>query len=140
MTTTEIDPTDLAAAVRRFPAGQPVWMVNLLRFRPQARYSEAVGPIDAASGQQVYLTRYLPAFNRVMTPHGVSTLVFAAMVTARVVGPSDANWDAVAVATYPSIEVFRDLVEDPAYLAEAAPHRMAALADWQLFATTSLDN
>jgi len=75
-----------------------------------------------------------------MTPHGVSTLVFAAMVTARVVGPSDANWDAVAVATYPSIEVFRDLVEDPAYLAEAAPHRMAALADWQLFASTALDN
>ena len=140
MTTTEIDPNDLAAAVRRFPAGSPVWMVNLLRFRPQARYAEAVRSTDAPSGQEVYLTRYLPAFNRVMTPHGVSTLVFAAMVTARVVGPSDANWDAVAVATYPSIEVFRDLVEDPAYLAEAAPHRMAALADWQLFASTALDN
>jgi uncharacterized protein (DUF1330 family) len=139
MTTTEIDPTDLAAAVRRFPAGHPVSMVNLLRFRPQARYSGTVQPTDAPSGQEVYLTRYLPAFNRAMTPHGVSTLVFAAMVTARLVGPGDANWDAVAVATYPSIEVFRDLVEDPAYVADAAPHRLAALADWQLFATTALD-
>ena len=140
MTTTEIDPTDLAAAVRRFPAGRPVSMVNLLRFRPQARYSGPGRPTDAPSGQEVYLTRYLPAFNRAMTPHGVSTLMFAGMVTARVVGPGDANWDAVAVATYPSIEVFRDLVEDPAYVADAAPHRLAALADWQLFATTALDD
>jgi hypothetical protein len=117
-----------------------IWMVNLLRFRPQARYSDTGLPSDAPSGQEVYLTRYLPAFNRAMTPHGVSTLVFAAMVNARVVGPSDANWDAVAVATYPSIEVFRGLVEDPAYVADAAPHRLAALADWQLYATTALDN
>jgi hypothetical protein len=140
MATTEIDPDDLAAAVRQLSAGRPVWMVNLLRFRPQARYSGAVEPSDGPSGREVYLTRYLPAFNRVMTPHGVSTLAFAAMVTARLVGPSDASWDAVAVATYPSIEVFRDLVEDPAYIADAAPHRLAALADWQLFATTALDS
>ncbi|MET0426827.1 MAG: hypothetical protein ABW046_23370 [Actinoplanes sp.] len=140
MTTTEINPNDLAAAVREFPAGRPVYMVNLLRFRPQARYSGAVRTPDAPSGREVYMTRYLPAFNRAMAPHGVSTLVFAAMVAARVAGPSDANWDAVAVATYPSIEVFRDLVEDPVYVAEAAPHRLAALADWQLFATAALEN
>lgn len=46
--------------------------------------------------------------------------------------------DTVALVRYPSVEVFRGLIADPAYLETAAPHRVAALADWRLFATTSL--
>ncbi|MDT0263600.1 DUF1330 domain-containing protein [Jatrophihabitans lederbergiae] len=144
MATTEINPQDLRVAVDTFPADQPVLMVNLLRFNTQADYSAAKAaatdtPLPAASGQEVYLTRYLPAFSEAMAPLGISEVVFAGMVAARLVGPSEARWDAVAVATYPSIKAFRDLVEDPGYLSQAAPHRLAALADWQLFATAALN-
>lgn len=143
MSTTEIDPQDLAAAVRGFPDGQPVLMVNLLRFKLRADYSgtalDAAEDLADVSGREAYLTRYLPAFNQAMIPHGTSQLIFAGAVAARVVGPPEADWDAIAVATYPSIHAFRDLVGDPVYTGTAAPHRLAALADWQLFATTNLN-
>ncbi len=143
MSTTEIDPQDLDAVVRGFPDGQPVLMVNLLRFRPRADYSRtalhAIEELADVPGQEAYLTRYLPAFNRAMAPHGTSQLLFAGAVAARVVGPPGADWDAIGVATYPSIQAFRDLIDDPVYVRTAAPHRLAALADWQLFATTSLN-
>lgn len=143
MSTTEIAQHDLQAAVDRLPAEQPVMMVNLLRFAAAADYGRTAHGKEqawpAVSGREAYLTRYMPAFAVAMAPHGVSELIFAGIVAARIVGPTDTVWDAVAVATYPSITAFRDLVSDPAYLENAAPHRLAALADWQLFATTPLD-
>lgn len=142
MSTIEIDPYDLDAAVDRLPDDQPVMMVNLLRFFVTADYSGTARSTEqflpAVSGREAYLTRYLPAFATAMAPHGISELVFAGIVAAKVVGPTAAGWDAVAVASYPSIAAFRDLVNDPAYRENAAPHRLAALADWQLFATTPL--
>ena len=142
MNTTEIAPHDLDAAVNRLPADQPVMMVNLLRFTTIADYSGTAPPAEqalpAVSGREAYLTRYLPAFATAMAPHGISELIFAGIVAARIVGPTETDWDAVAVATYPNITAFRELVNDPAYLKNAAPHRLAALADWQLFATTPL--
>ena len=59
-------------------------------------------------------------------------------MAARIVGPADDVWDTVALVRYDSIEVFRGLIADSAYLTTAAPHRVAALADWRLFATASI--
>ena len=55
-----------------------------------------------------------------------------------VVGTADDVWDVVALVRYDSIEVFRDLIADPAHHTMAEPHRVAALADWRLFATASI--
>ena len=137
MPTTEIDPTDLDAAVAAFPSDSPLFMVNLLRFHGQAQYS-ATDNAAPCSGQEAYLTRYLPAFNNAVPPYGGSELVFAGIVIARVVGPVDDTWDAVGIARYPSIGAFRNLVNDATYQATAEPHRRAALADWRLYATTAL--
>jgi uncharacterized protein (DUF1330 family) len=137
MPSTEIDPTDLDAAVAAFPTDSPLFMVNLLRFHADARYA-STDDAEACSGQEAYLTRYLPAFNTAVQPHGGSELVFAGIVIARVVGPVDDTWDAVGVAHYPSINAFRDLVNDTGYQNTAEPHRRAALADWRLYATTAL--
>ena len=136
MSSTEIDPADLDAAVATFPDDTPVYMVNLLRFHDQARYSTS--DAQPCSGQEAYLSRYLPAFNQVVAPYGGSELVFAGAVVARVVGPVDDTWDAVGVARYPSIRAFRDLTNDTDYQASAEPHRRAALADWRLYATAAL--
>jgi uncharacterized protein (DUF1330 family) len=137
MPTTEIDPTDLDAAVAAFPSDSPLFMVNLLRFHDHAQYTTTD---DAApcSGQEAYLTRYLPAFNNAVPAYGGAELVFAGIVIAHLVGPVDDSWDAVGIVHYPSISAFRNLVNDAAYQMTAEPHRRAALADWRLYATTAL--
>ncbi len=137
MPVTEIDPAGLEAAVAALPAGEPLLMLNLLRFNDEADYG---GDTDVApcTGREAYFTRYIPAFNETVGPYGASELVFGGDVVARVVGPVDDVWHTVALVRYPSIEVFRGLMADPAYLKTAAPHRVAALADWRLFATTSI--
>jgi hypothetical protein len=137
MPTTEIHTTDLNRAMAAFPAGSPLFMVNLLRFHDRARYA-AVGAEEPCSGQDAYLTRYLPAFNDSAQPYGGSELVFAGIMIARVVGPVDDNWDAIGIARYPSIQAFKNLLDDPGYRTDAEPHRRAALADWRLYATTAL--
>ncbi|GLY98315.1 hypothetical protein [Actinoplanes sp. NBRC 103695] len=137
MSSIQINPDDLEAAAAAFPADTPLFMLNLLRFHPQAQYTSASDG-EPCSGQDAYLTRYLPAFNTAVQPYGGSELVFAGIVIARVVGPVDDSWDAVGVARYPSISSFQHLVNDPGYQTTAEPHRRAALADWRLYATTAL--
>jgi uncharacterized protein (DUF1330 family) len=131
----ELDPDDLAAASASFPADAPLVMINLLRFREQARYP---GPtaLEPCTGRTAYFDRYVPAFAKTVEPFGATELLFAGDVVARLVGPRDELWDAVALVRYDSFAVFRRLVTDPAYLDQAEPHRNAALADWRLHATT----
>ena len=131
----ELNPDDLAAASATFPADVPLVMINLLRFREQAQYP---GPSDLepCTGRAAYFDRYVPAFAKTVEPIGATELLFAGDVVARLVGPPDELWDAVALVRYDSFAVFRRLVTDPAYLDQAEPHRSAALADWRLHATT----
>ena len=57
----EITLQALDAAERAIPAGQPVYMLNLLRYRAYARYEDG---FDAApcSGREAFHERYRPAF------------------------------------------------------------------------------
>ena len=137
MPTTEINHEGLDAAVAAIPAGSPVFMINLLRFRDQADYG---GRTDFApcTGREAYFARYLPAFNETASPYGATELVFGGNVVGSVVGPLSEVWDGIGLVRYPGIEVFQKLIVDSAYLARAEPHRAAALADWRLYAATSL--
>jgi len=137
MPTTEIDHEGLAAAVAAIPAGSPVYMINLLRFRDQADYGDDTEFLPC-TGREAYFTRYLPTFNETVQPYGTTELVFGGNVISQVVGPSDEAWDGIGLVRYPSIEAFQNLIADSAYLVKAEPHRVAALADWRLYATTSL--
>jgi uncharacterized protein (DUF1330 family) len=137
MPTLDISPADFEAAVSGLPANGPVVMANLLRFRAQAEYRPD-SEYGSCSGAEAYLTRYIPAFDAAVQPLGGSRLLYGGTVAARLLGPADAVWDAVGLVQYPSIDVFRRLLESPDYQRDAAPHRRAALADWQLFATTAL--
>lgn len=137
MPVTEIDPAGLDAAVAALPAGEPLLMLNLLRFKDEADYGDDTD-LAPCTGREAYFTRYVPAFSETVRPYGGSELVFAGDVVARVVGTVDDVWDTVALVQYPNIEAFRSLIADSAYVTTAAPHRVAALADWRLFATTSI--
>jgi hypothetical protein len=137
LTSTEINPQGLDAAVAAIPPGIAVFMVNLLRFRDQADYGDRTD-LAACTGREAYFARYLPAFNETAGAYGPTELVFGGNVAGNVVGPLDEAWDGIGLVRYPSTEVFQKIIADPAYLENAEPHRVAALADWRLYATTSL--
>lgn len=136
MQTTEIDLETVRAAADMIPEDQPFTMLNLLRYREQADYGERMD-MAPCSGREAYFQRYVPAFGQLTQGEGIQ-LFWAGGVLARVVGPAEERWDVVALVEYPSFTAFQRLVENPRYQAEAALHRLAALADWRLIVTAKM--
>lgn len=94
--------------------GQPIVMLNLLRFREDGgreRYTEYLAvatPIVARFGAEiVYVGNGLPALSA---------------------EPGQA-WDAVALVRYPNRRAFADMAMNADYREKAAPMREAALAE-----------
>lgn len=130
-----IEASDVLAASAVVPDNSPVFMLNLLRYKKDADYGE---PGDApCSGRTAYHERYVPVFRELAAGEGVKVTWLAAAL-ARVVGPAEEQWDEVGVVEYPSFAAFRRIIESACYKAEAERHRLAALADWRLIATTPL--
>ena len=133
MATTEMDLKNLTALSRIIPNG-PVHMLNMLRYKEVADYSDHKY-LEKCSGQVAYLTRYGPAFQKVAADLGYQVQVsFVGTVLAALVGPADEQWDAVAVVEYSSFAEFRALVESSEYKRVAEFHRLAALENWRLIA------
>jgi hypothetical protein len=132
MNAVEITLQALDAAERAIPAGQPIYMLNLLRFRAQARYEDG---FDAppCSGRHAFDDRYRPAFRRLAEGKPVARL-FTGPFLAALVGSEGERWDEAALNEYGNFAVFRSIVETEAYRREVAPHRHAALDDFRLLA------
>lgn len=137
MPTTEMTPDALQAAAAAGSNDQPIFMVNLLRYNKRANYG-AGADFAPCSGREAYFQRYVPAFSEVAEGTGIKAF-WVGKVLAGVVVPAEEQWDDVAIVAYPSFQAFRDLVESDAYKAKADPHRVAALADWRLIATSKAD-
>ncbi len=104
------------AALNRFLSeddGEPVVMLNLLRFRPDG-------------GRQRYL-EYLSLAGPLVARHGAEILYAGDGATALAAEPGQA-WDAVALVRYPSRRAFADMIADPDYTL-ADPVRLLALAE-----------
>jgi hypothetical protein len=138
--TTDVNLQNFTQLARDLPDGQPFYMVNLLRFRDAAAYTDGVTPAGT-SGQEAYFRGYLPAFGAVAKELDLEIVqpVFAGMVAGIVAGPSDELWHATAIVAYPDFAAFRRIAESEGYLRTADPHRRAALADWRLIAATKLE-
>ena len=132
MKTVEIDSLALEAAGRALRPGEPVQMLNMLRYREHALYQDGSGQTPC-SGRTAYFERYLPVFRRLASDIAPKR-VFLGSVLAKLVGPEGARWDDALIVEYPSYEAFRAVVGSDAYREEAAPHRLAALEDARLFA------
>jgi hypothetical protein len=128
----EITLQALDAAERAIPPGQPVYMLNLLRYRAYARYEDG---FDAApcSGREAFHERYRPAFRRLAAGKPLVRM-FSGPVLASLVGPQGERWDEAAINEYGDFAAFRSIVDTETYRREAAPHRHAALEDFRLFA------
>jgi uncharacterized protein (DUF1330 family) len=111
--------------------GEPVVMINLLRYREQADYGGRAD-IEPCSGSEAY-RRYMKQAFAFVTGVGGS-LVWQGAPKAVLIGPSQERWDLALLVRYPSKAAFLAMVSDPAYQAITV-HRTAALEDSRLIAT-----
>ncbi|MGY4623635.1 hypothetical protein [Bradyrhizobium sp. USDA 4486] len=128
----EITLQALDAAERAIPPGQPIYMLNLLRYRAYARYEDG---FDAApcSGREALHERYRPAFRRLAAGKPLVRM-FSGPVLTSLVGSPGERWDEAAINEYGDFATFRSIVDTEVYRREVAPHRHAALEDFRLFA------
>lgn len=140
MTATVIDMRAVQAIDDALPDDQPFFMVNLLRFREHADYGgdPAFAP---CSGQEAYFTRYIPAFAEVNQATGGADIspIWIGAVSGLVVAPTDEVWHMIAIVSYPSFAAFRKISESAKYAEIAERHRLAALEDLRLIATTKFE-
>lgn len=123
-----IDPTqdqvqELATAAAQ--DGEPVFMLNLLKFKERA---DGIDADDNISGAEAY-GRYAEA----VAPHLARVggqIVWSGVCTGTLIGPAG-EWDVVVVVRYPSRQKFIEMTSDEDYLA-IHHHRSAALADSRL--------
>lgn len=131
-----LSPTpDSIAAFTARDLSQPVTMLNLLRFRAIADYSECLdlAPDEPISGKQaydLYSRNTIPLLNAV---GGKAT--YFGRGGPLLIGPPDVRWDLILLVEYPRVQSFLDLLENPAYQSGAG-HRTAALEDSRLLPMT----
>jgi len=127
-----IEPTpEAGAAFFGNPPSGPIVMLNLLRFREIADYSEHadLAPDSPISGQQAY-ERYAEHTMPFLLEAG-GTLLFRGSASCYLIGPTDERWDQVLAVRYESAAVFLTFATNTAYLAGLG-HRTAALEDSRL--------
>jgi uncharacterized protein (DUF1330 family) len=120
----------LAAAV---PDGQPVVMVNLLRYRERADYPAGTVK-EPVTGRQAY-----EHYSHLTIPHLRKVggrPIWRADARTTFFAPVGERWDEVILVRYPSRSAFGQMISNPDYQAGTI-HRTAALEDSRLIATTA---
>ncbi len=105
-----------------------VTMLNLLRYRESADYSDYPGETPCA-GREAY-QRYAKQARLCVEEVGGRLLHWGKMA-APVIGPVDEVWDEMLLVEYPNIGAFLQMTLSEAYRA-IAHHRTAALQDSRL--------
>jgi uncharacterized protein (DUF1330 family) len=134
MATVECTAAALEAASKTVGEVEPVYMINMVRYREQADY-EGGSDLPACSGREAYFKRYAPAFNKVAQGEDYGVF-WVGNVRDVLVGTEEEHWDDIVIVRYSSFAALRRILESPAYEREAAPHRRAALADWRFVLST----
>lgn len=126
-----VDPTpaQIKAFLAHEKAGEPVFMLNLLKFKKRASYSDRdTNPDNDVSGEVAY-GRYAKAFGELMAEADLGfEASFAGTFNAMLIGQeADANdWDKIAIAKYPNAQTMFDCVSSKAYR-KIHYHRKAGL-------------
>jgi uncharacterized protein (DUF1330 family) len=116
-----IDPTpeQVQAFGATLERPEPVYMLNLLRFKERA---DGIDAPDGISGAEAY-GRYAAATAGHLARVG-GEIVWAGACDAALIGPGAPEWDVAAVVRYPSRAAFLEMVSDPGYR-ETVAHRSA---------------
>ena len=109
----------------------PLVMLNLLRFREFADYTESpeLAPIQPISGEKAY-GRYLAHAEPLLREAGGKVLFFG-RGGPYLIGPPSARWDLMMVVQYQGTQSFLSFTKNKAYLSGVG-HRTAALEDSRL--------
>lgn len=121
-------PQQLERFAAQMPAGEPILMLNLLRFNREAAYPLGSGQAPC-SGEEAYARYSRTALYKVRAAGGDVQLMAEAQVA--LIAPEQERWDEMLLVRYPSPEAFLAMLADPEYRA-ATIHRTAALADSRL--------
>jgi len=111
------------------PQDQPVVMLNLLRFKPQADASH-----EGDTGLQAY-TRYGTEMRKFVESKG-GRFIWAGRVDSQVIGEGGEEFDVVALVEYPSRKAFSEIAQDPHVTENIGKHRAAGLEMQWLIAMT----
>jgi hypothetical protein len=108
-----------------------VVMLNLLRFREVADYSESpeLAPTNPVSGEQAY--RLYMEHTRPFLQQSGGDVLFFGKGGPFLIGPPDERWDAAMLVRQDSIASFMAFASNQDYLAGMG-HRVAALEDSRL--------
>lgn len=113
------------AAFRANDRAGPVHMLNLIRLRDAAQYSDG----RRATGDEAYAA-YSRGSQPIFSRLG-GRIIWRGKLEQMLIGPSDEAWDVCFVAEYPSVASFAEMLRDPGYRS-AMEHRQAAIADSRL--------
>ena len=122
-------PEQIKAFLSHEKAGEPVYMLNLLKFKKRASYSDReTNPENDVSGAAAY-ARYAKAFGALMRAKDIGfETSFAGNLNAMLIGKDveAAQWDKIAIAKYPNAQTMFDCVSSEAYR-KIHYHRKAGL-------------
>ncbi len=116
-----LDPTSeqIKSFLSHKKAGEPVFMLNLLKFKDKATYKDG----EDISGREAY-QRYVKGFAQI---NGDKTeTIFGGAANAFLIGGGDGEWDAVALVKYNNAQAMFDAVSSDVYR-KIHKHRRAGL-------------
>ena len=120
----ELQPTgDQVRAFRDRKTGDPIFMLNLLKFRIKAEYKDQRA--TNLSGREAYAL-YGAGFDKVMAPLGTE-IIYSGDIKGFLIGFGEDDWDSVALIKYPSTDVMLDMFRNESYQ-EIKIHRRQRLS------------
>ena len=120
---TDPTPEQIKAFLAHKKGNEPVYMLNLLKFKDKATYKDG----EDVSGATAY-NRYSKAFGEMVRAKGVDCqTIFGGAANAWLIGQGEGEWDAVAIVKYPNAETMFAMVSSEEYR-KIHHHRRAGLA------------
>jgi len=101
---------------------QPIYMVNLLKFKDKAVYPDKRE--TDLTGEEAYAI-YGQEVRKHLEKVGAKP-IFSGKVSRLMLGEVEDLWDTVAIAMYPNRKAMLDMISDPEYI-KSAQHRVAGL-------------
>ncbi len=122
---------------RRFVNKGKVVMLNLLKFKAQADYTnlESIKPQKEITGEQAYKMYTKRTTEELNKKNG--RILFYGECENFLIGPEAEKWDAVLLVEHQSVQSFMPVAQSKIYLNNVG-HRTAGLEDSRLLPTTEV--
>lgn len=137
MTENALDPlpVQVKAFLADHPEGEPVYMLNLLKFKTRASYFDG----EDISGAEAY-ARYGKAFGELVAAKKIEGAhsVFGGTMGRWLIGQGEGEWDSVAIFKYPDAKTMFATVSSDEYR-QIHKHRKAGLEGQLLIACHGSD-